>query len=148
MKVILMQNVPKLGSKFDIKEVSSGYAANFLFPRGLAENATPAKLKQLDTQIKQSTEEKKIQEELLTKNIESLNGVEIEINVKANEKGHLFKGIHQDEIVEALKEQGHIDITSDMIVLENPIKAVGDFVIKVKVGEKEGKFKLSVSPLK
>lgn len=147
MKVILLKDVGKIGRKFDVKEVSSGYAANFLFPKGLAEVATPAKLKKFEELKKQHDEERKVQNELLLKNIKGLSKTKIELRVNANEKGHLFKGIHVDEILEALKVQAHIDLTADMIVLKGPIKALGEFKIDVEVNEKKGSFKLEVSPL-
>lgn len=147
MKVILLQNVSKLGLKFDIRDVSSGYAANFLLPRGLAETATDAKLKSLETARKKHADELKVQEELLAKNVAALKDAKIVIEAKANDKGHLFKSIHEKEIVEALKKQKQIDLESSMIVLTQPIKSVGEVEVGVKIGEKVGSIKLEISPL-
>ena len=144
MKVILLTDVHNVGHKYDVKEVASGYASNFLIPRKLAEIATDIKVKRVSELKKQHETEREVQKELLSKNVQSLKNVSIEINAKANENGHLFKGIHKEDIVLQLKEQSHIDIASEMIVLEHPIKEVGEVTIEVKAGDKTGMFTLTV----
>lgn len=144
MKIILLQDVPKVGHKYDVKNVASGFAANFLFPRKLAELASDKKIKNIETRQLQAKEERKIQDTLLEKNIEALKNVSIEITEKSNEQGHLFKGVHKEEIVKALKEQGHIDINPDFIVLEQPIKEIGEYEITVKVEDQTEVFKLVI----
>lgn len=139
MKIILLQSVQKIGKKFDIKNVSDGYALNYLFPKGLAEKATPQKIEQLELKKKQSDDDQKVQDDLLLKEAEKLNGKTVELKVKANEQGHLFEGIHKDVIVEALGGK----FNEDQIVLENPIKEVGEFTIPLTIGDNS--FVLSVS---
>lgn len=147
MKVILLENVAKIGNKFDIKDVASGYANNFLFPKKLAEMATKAKIKNIEVLKTQQIEEQKIQEDLLVKNIGALSKAKVEIFAKANEKGHLFQGIHVEEISKELREQSHIDVLPAMIDLKHSIKKIGEFEIVVRVKDKEGKFKLSINPI-
>ncbi len=132
MKIILLQDVPKTGRKYDIKNVSSGYARNFLFPRGLAELATPDKIKAAEIRKKQTEQEKEVQGDILGKNISSLEGLIVEVKEKSNEKGHLFAGIHKEEISKILKEKKHIDIPAELIEIEKPIKETGKHKIKVK----------------
>jgi large subunit ribosomal protein L9 len=132
MKIILLQDVPKTGRKYDIKNVSSGYARNFLFPRGLAELATPDKIKAAEIRKKQTEQEKEVQGDILGKNISSLEGLIVEVKEKSNEKGHLFAGIHKEEISKILKEKKHIDIPAELIEIEKPIKETGKYKIKVK----------------
>ena len=146
MKVILLQDVAKIGRKYDVKEVADGYAANFLIPRKLAESATDTKLKQVEVLKERQVAEEKIQAELLAKNIDALKEVSVELRVKANEQGHLFQGIHESGIALALKEQARIDIPTSMIVLEEPIKKTGDFDIDITIGDQKASFKLSVAP--
>ena len=144
MKVILLSDVPKIGKKYDVKDVASGYASNFLIPKKLAEIATPKKIQSLEIKKAQAQDEQKIQSDLLAKNLETLKNVSIEIREKTNEQGHLFKGIHKEEIIKALKEQAHVDLPLESIVLEQPIKEVGEHTISVIVGEKAAAFKLIV----
>lgn len=132
MKVILLQDVPKLGNKYDVKNVSDGYARNFLFPRKLGEIATEKKIKEIETKKKQGEQIREIDKDILEKNIGELDGVKISIEEKANEKGHLFAGIHKEEISKILKEQKHIDIPIELIDLEHPIKETGEHKIPVK----------------
>ena len=146
MKVILLNDVKKLGRKYEVKEVASGYASNFLFPNKLATLASDAKQKELEVLTKRAEEERKIQEELLAKNLDSLKGAKATIVAKANDKGHLFQGLHNDEIVEALARDAHVTLESGMINLKEPIKATGEFDIPVTVGKESATFTLVVNP--
>lgn len=145
MKVILLKDTKKVGKKFETKEVSDGYALNFLIPNKLAEVATPSSIKKLEVVKKRDAEEKKVQEDLLVMNLKSLDGVSIELKEPANDKGHLFKGVHKEEIITALKTQGHLDLLPEYIILEKPIKEVGEHTIEAKVQNKTVKFKVVIS---
>lgn len=147
MKIILLKDVTKIGQKNTVKNVSDGYAMNFLFPNKLAEQATPQKIKALEKVKLQHDTEDKIHQDLLLKNMRSLDGARVEIQGKANEKGHLFKGIHIEEIAEELKKQDHIDLKPEYIQLEHPIKEVGEFDITAKVGDAKAVFKLIINPV-
>lgn len=144
MKVILLQNIPKIGKKYEIKNVSDGYAANFLIPRKLAEVATHAVVTRLNNEKARHEGEQNISHDLLVKNIQSLNGVKVEMTLSANEQGHLFAGVHLDEIVAALKEQSRLDIPTEYISLEKPIKNVGEHTIPVVTGDVSGSFTLVI----
>lgn len=146
MKVILLTDVAKVGLKYEVKDVSNGYATNFLFPNKLAEHASESKLKEMAVLKSRADDERKVQEELLAKNFDSLEKAKVTITAKANDKGHLFQGLHEDEIVQALSRDAHINIDSKMIELPQAIKAVGEFEIPVVVGDKKGTFKLTVNP--
>ncbi|MBI4692217.1 MAG: 50S ribosomal protein L9 [Candidatus Terrybacteria bacterium] len=132
MKIILLQDVPNAGRKYEIKNVSDGYARNFLFPRKLAEIAAPKSIQAMEIKRKQLEQKKQIQQDLFEKNLESLNGAKVVIKEKTNEKGHLFAAIHPKEISRAIKEQHHIDIPPEMIELDKPIKEKGEYKIKIK----------------
>jgi ribosomal protein L9 len=85
--------------------------------------------------------------ELLTRKSSVIVGVTVEYSGKANDKGHLFAGIHKDEIINALKEQDRLDITAEYIDLEKPIKEVGEHKITVNVQGKTAEFTLVVKAL-
>lgn len=132
MKVILLKDVPKLGKKYDVKEVANGFARNSLFPQKLAEIATPSVIASIELRKKQDKQFKEVDKDILNKNIESLKDVKITISEKANEKGHLFAGVHKEEIVSALKSQKNINIPEELIELNEPIKEIGEHKIRVK----------------
>lgn len=145
MKVILLKDVKNVGKKYEVKEVSDGHALNFLIPRKLAETSTESSSKRIHNIKAREDGEKRVNEDLLIKNLKQVNDVTLEIKETANEKGHLFKGIHQEEIVAELKKQGHLDLLPEYIILEKPIKEIGEHIIEVKVQDKTAKFKLVIT---
>lgn len=144
MKVILHKDIAKLGKKYDIRDVADGYALNFLLPKGAAETATEGALKKLDLLKKEWIAEAKIQEDLLEKNLHEIEGKTVVIKARASDQGHLFAGIHKEDLVDAIKTQVHGDIIASFVDLPKPIKTVGDHEILIKANGKEAKLTLSV----
>ncbi len=132
MKVILLKDVAKLGRQYEIKEVSSGHAINLLIPQGLALSATPDAVKRLEVKKKQADAERKIHEDLLVMNIKGLDGKTITIAGKANEKGHLFAGLHREAIAAELQKQTELQIDPSFIQIDHPLKEVGEHIVEVK----------------
>ncbi len=144
MKIILLKDVPKVGRKYDTKEVSEGYAANLLIPRGLAVAATPSAVKAIAVEKSKIEGEKKVHEELLAKNLEALDGKTITIKEKLNEKGHLFAAIHKPEVMAAIESQVRVQINPENLIMEKPLKEGGDHVLEAKGSGKCIKFTLSI----
>jgi len=144
MKIILLKDVQKVGKKFEVKNVSDGYALNHLIPSGFAEAATPAAMKRAEALKARKAVEENIQHDLLMKNLSDLKDLSIEVMEAANEKGHLFKGIHKGEILDILRSQKNLVFLPEHILLEKPIKEVGEHDIAVKVGNGSGTFTLVV----
>lgn len=133
MKVILKQDVKGSGKKGDVVNVSDGYARNFLFPRGLAIEANAANLKNLKSR-KDAEEHRKAQElERAKKLADKMKGLNVEITAKAGENGKLFGSITNKEIAEALNKQHKIKIDRKKIVLDEPIKSLGELTVEVKI---------------
>ena len=147
MKVIFLHDVPRVGKKYDIKEVNDGYAVNFLLPRKLAVTATSKAVAELEIRKKEIAIEREVQEDLLMKNLEEIKNKIITIKGKANEQGHLFSAIHKKEIIEEMKKQQHADISEEFIILEKPIKAIGEFEIPIFIKNKKSSFKLVVKKI-
>ncbi len=150
MKVILLKDIPSVGRRFDVKDVADGHALNFLLPQNMAETATEKALARLEKMKATHVETGKVKEDLLFKNIKSLDGVTVTITRPANEKGHLFAGIDAHQIVEAIKDQTQVDVAPEFIShekgsLEKPIKEVGEHKITVSVREKSAVFTLMVN---
>jgi len=144
MQVILLKNVAKLGRKYEVKDVSDGYALNFLIPQKMAEPAVGGALKRLEDLKLKEEETRKVQEDLLLKNLHSLEGITLQMEETANEQGHLFAGIHKEEIAVELEKQTRLEILPDHIILEKPVKEVGEHEIEVKIQDTSVKFKLVV----
>ena len=147
MKVIFLKDVPRVGKRHDVREINDGYAINFLFPRGLAEMANPKNIAELERRKKEVVIQKEIQEELLDKNLDEIKGKVVTIKGKANEKGSLFSSIHKKEIVEVMKQENRIDIKEEFILLEKPIKELGEFEIPIQIKNKKSSFKLIVEKI-
>ena len=147
MKVIFLKDVQRVGKKYDVKEVNDGYALNFLFPNKLAEMATPKSIVELEKRKKEIIIEREIQEDLLMKNLEEIKGKVIIIQGKANQKGSLFSAIHKKEIKDELAKEHKIEIGEDFIILEKPIKEIGEFGIPIEIKHKKSSFKLIVEKI-
>jgi large subunit ribosomal protein L9 len=144
MKIILKENVRGIGMKYEVKNVSDGYANNFLIPKKLAEYASPEAVKKYEALKSANLAEIEIREKLTEKQIEMLKGVKIVLNKKGNEKGHLFQQVHIEEISEALKTQTNIEIAPEFLSVEKPVKESGEHAIKVEVGKNKGEFTLMI----
>ncbi|PJE64129.1 MAG: 50S ribosomal protein L9 [Candidatus Ryanbacteria bacterium CG10_big_fil_rev_8_21_14_0_10_43_42] len=125
MKVILEKDVPKVGRAGDIRNVADGYFRNFLMPRRLAKIATPALEKQAEVIQKRRIGEDEKRKEEYKILVEKLNTEEIHIAEKANEEGHLFGSVSEDDIVRVLHERGYNLIEKHHILLSEHIKTSG-----------------------
>lgn len=131
MKVIFQHDLSKIGRKYQIKNVPDGYAVNFLIPNGHAILATPEAEKRV-AQLKVISEaEKKIQHNLLAKNIETISNTKLRIVSKSNDKGHLFSGIHKEQIAAELQKQTDLEVPVALIQMEKPIKEIGEHKITI-----------------
>ena len=146
MKVILLQNVAKTGRKYEVKEVSDGYALNYLIPSKLAKIATTSALRELETEKLQQEHSEKKKEMGLIQSIEQLKDSVISISAKINEEGKLFAGIDKGDIINAIKDQKALDVSADNIVLEKPIKDAREHKITIKAGDKKTEFILNITP--
>lgn len=145
MKIVLTKDVKGVGKKNDVKTVSDGFALNSLIPHGSAVVATAGVLAKVELVKKQEAAERLIKENLLAKNLKSIHDAVVTVAVDANEKGHLFAGLHAAEIAPLVKAQTEIDILPEFIQLDKPIKEVGDHKIDIKVQGKSATFTLKVT---
>jgi large subunit ribosomal protein L9 len=132
MKVILLQDIKNLGKKYDVKDVSDGYARNFLIPRGLAEAATTAALNRIAEIKSRIAAQKKQLLETLEKRKETLAGTTLIFKLKTGEKGEVFGSVSARDIENALSERGIADVK---IELEKPIKELGEHLVGINLGE-------------
>lgn len=133
MKVILTEDVKSLGKKGELKEVSEGYARNFLIPKKLVQVATEEAIEKLNQEQDEARKKEKIEEEKLKRLASEINGKKIIIKAKS-EKGKLFGSIGAGEIAKELKKQ-NFNIQEKSILLDSPIKIIGEKEIIIDLGK-------------
>ena len=134
MKVIFTTDVKGQGRKGELKEVSSGYARNYLIPRGLAAEATTDNINALKLKEKAKAAQAQRDREQALENAKKLEGVQVVIRAKAGGAGKLFGAVTSEAISKALKEQFDMDIEKNKIVQSEPIKAFGSYPGTAKLG--------------
>lgn len=134
MKVIFNTDVRGQGKKGEMKEVSDGYARNYLMPRGLASPATADAVNALKLKEKAKAAQMAKEKAAAEENAKRLSGVVVQISARAGQGGRLFGAVTSQEIAEALREQHGIEIEKNKIVQAEPIKQFGSFEVKAKLG--------------
>lgn len=134
MKVIFNADVKGQGKKGELKEVSDGYARNYLLPRKLANEATADNLNAFKLKEKAKAAQIAREKAEAEENAKRLGEVTVTVRAKAGGAGKLFGAITSQEISDALKEQHGIEIEKNKIVQAEPIKTFGAFEVKAKLG--------------
>ncbi len=134
MKVILNVDVKGQGKKGELKEVSDGYARNYLLPRKLAVEATADNLNAYKLKEKAKAAQIAAEKAKALENAKQLESIIVKIGAKAGSNGKLFGSITSKEISDALAKQHSIEIEKQKIVLADPIKTFGSFDVKCKFG--------------
>lgn len=135
MKVILTQDVKKIGKKGEIINASDGYAKNFLFPKKLAVPADTQNLNELKAKQASEKHKKEIETEEAKKIAEQIKKIEITIKAKIGENQKLFGSITSKEISESIEQTLKIKIDKKKINLKEPIKSLGEFPVEIKLYE-------------
>ncbi|MBW2632066.1 MAG: 50S ribosomal protein L9 [Deltaproteobacteria bacterium] len=132
MKIILKKDVESVGKAGDLVNVSDGHARNFLIPRGLGIEASSKNMKalknEMETAARKTTKEKEAAQSVAAR----LENVTCNISRKVGQQNKLFGSVTTKDIGNALREQG-IEIDKKNIVLEEPIKSLGEFSVKIKL---------------
>lgn len=147
MKVILLEDLPKLGKRGDVVSVKDGYARNFLIPKGLAVVATEEEISRLKEEALRKKEKEERKKRALLELKQNVDGKEIVLKARAGAKGKLFGSITTGEIAEAIKKSLGVEIDKKVIELNSPIKEVGEYLVRLKLGMGiEGEIKVKVEP--
>lgn len=125
MQVIFLKDIPRVARKGDVKDVSDGHAQNFLFPRGLAEKATEAKIAALQVQKAQGEAHVAAENAALVGKIKAADGARFEILAKADKTGHLYQKIDSEKVAFL------IGLPEAVISLDHLLKEVGEHQIKL-----------------
>ena len=146
MKVILKQDVKSQGKKGDLINVSDGYARNFLFPKGLAVEASKQALNELEGKNAAAQFHKNVEEQKARNIAERLKEVTVKLTAKAGSGGRLFGSITSKDIAEALEKQTGIKVDKRKIDLPDGIKSCGTTEVKVSLYPQIfGTFKVEVT---
>ena len=145
MKIILMDDVPSLGRRGDVRDVSDGYARKYLLPHKLALHATAANLKNLEAiKARQDAAAAKLaaQAQEQARAIEALHFTQAR---QASDEGRLFGSVGKADLAAFLAQHG-IEVERRRIVLDEPIKTLGDFTVPVRLhADVTAQFKVSVT---
>lgn len=131
MQIILLKDVKKLGKRGEIKNVSDGYARNFLFPQKLAKNATATTIKEIEKGKKAQNIQQNTLREREERWEQKMNTLSLEF-IKASSGTSLFGSLTSQDIVKELNKH-KILIASENILLPQPIKTVGEHVIQIQL---------------
>ena len=134
MKVIFNVDVKGQGKKGELKEVSEGYARNYLLPRKLASEATVDNMNALRLKEKAKAAAIAAEKAKALENAKALESLVVKVAAKAGNGGKLFGAVTSQEISDALKAQHGIEIEKQKIVQAEPIKTYGSFDVKCKFG--------------
>lgn len=144
MKVILTKDVKAQGKQGDIIEVSDGYARNYLFPNGLAKQATATALNSIKIAKEAEARRRKIEHDDAVELCKKLAGLTVTVKIKTGANGKLFGALNTAAVSEALREHG-IDLDKKKIVIAEPIKSLGRYTVTVKpFAEVSGKLNVNV----
>lgn len=133
MKVILMEDVPRVGHEGDVLEVADGYLRNYLEPRGLAVRATKGALKDLANRAEAIQRREEAKRERARRLVEELRATRIVVKAPAGEGGRLHGSVTTGQIAEAAEEQLHLMLDRRAIDIPEPIRELGDYLITAKV---------------
>ena len=133
MEIILTQDVESLGPVGQVLQVAPGYARNYLFPKGLALRATPANLRKLEETARLAANREARERAELGKLAAKLAKTELTTQVTVGDDDKVFGSVTSQNIADLLAEKGY-DFTRRDINLEEPLKALGQYDVEVKLG--------------
>ena len=144
MKVILLENIKKLGNQGDVVNVKAGFARNFLFAKGLATNFSPKQLIKVENELKQQERKINREKENLSNILDQISDLELSITMKSEENYKLFGSVTKSDIEKLLLEN-NVKIDKKYIDLESSIKTLGSHEINIRfTSELSGSFQLNI----
>ena len=132
MKLVLRKDIAGLGSAGDVVDVKAGYARNFLLPREAAYHATDSMVKQVEIEKRKAAAAMEKELSAARELAEKLGSVSLTVAVEAGEEDRIFGSVTSIDIAKALAEEGH-EIERHDIVLDDPLKELGVYAVKVKI---------------
>ena len=134
LQVVLIANTPKLGSIGDVKNVSAGYARNYLFPRKLAVAATSGRLADVGFQKDLEQRRLKVQREVDEHLAQSLQGKMLVIHTQVGAQGRMHGQITNQDVATAIEQQLGVVIDRHKIQIDSPIRSLGRYLLPIRIG--------------
>ncbi len=132
MKVILKQDVEKLGRRGDVVNVAPGFGRNYLIPRKMALAVTPTNIKMIEIERQSLKKKVEIERKAFQSLAQKLNQVSLTFTRRAGEKDVIFGSVSSGDVKEALDKLGY-DVDKKKILLDEPIKRLGNFAVPIKI---------------
>ena len=133
MKVIFLQDVKGQGKQGEVKEVADGYARNYLIPKGLAVEATKARMKEVQERNEKLRKSQENEKEEAVKIQQSLDGQVINIKARTGTGDKLFGAVTAKEIADTIQKQFKVTVDRKKVELTEPIKHVGEYPVRIKI---------------
>src|SRR6266550_3830003 len=134
VKLLLNESIKNVGKVGDVVEVSAGYARNFLLPKSLAVEPTPSNIKRIEARKQEIEKQERERRDEQAALIKQLEGVEVTLERRANEQGHLFGSVSATDIAKSLQAQG-FNIQPDDVNLPGKLDRIEKYTVKVKFAE-------------
>src|SRR5881227_94187 len=134
MKLLLKESIKNVGRVGDVVEVSPGYARNYLLPNDLAVHPTPGNVKKIEERRKEIEKQERERREQQAALIKTLEGVEVTLERRANEQGHLFGSVTATDIAKALQAQGY-NVNPDDVLLPGKLDRIEKYTVTVSFAE-------------
>jgi large subunit ribosomal protein L9 len=132
MKVILTESIDSIGQIGDLVNVAPGYARNFLFPKGLALEASGKNVRELEHKKRLLAQKKEMRRQEMLSFAEKLNGVTLSMRRKVAEEDKLYGSVSGTDVAKGLEELGH-NVERKAILLEQPLKQLGEFSVVIRI---------------
>jgi large subunit ribosomal protein L9 len=145
MKVILLQDVAKLGRRYTIVDVPDGYGVNKLIPKGLAKPATPENVKAVMARSGALLHNKEAAEAAFKELCAALEGKSVTLTAEANAEGRFFQAVKPEAIANAVSDVSGKKVGADQIAIAEPIKAVGEYVVTLSLAASHAPLTIAVT---
>lgn len=132
MELLLKEDIDNLGMRGDLVKVRPGYGRNYLLPRGVAVQATPSNIKQIEMQRRSLLKKEAADRDAAVQQSELMQAVTLEFTRKVGDHGILYGSVTSMDIAEAFTAKGY-EIDRRRIQLKDPIKETGEFEVAVKL---------------
>src|SRR5215213_4083180 len=134
VKLLLKESIKNVGRVGDVVEVSPGFARNYLLPKDLAVQPTPNNVKKVEERRKEIERQERERREQQARMIQQLSGVEVHLERRANEQGHLFGSVTATDVAKGLQAQGY-NVNPDDVNLPGKLDQVRDYAVTIKFAD-------------